>query len=426
MIKFKSSRNLPTKGGERGMKRAKTAFFVLLFSLIGFPCWAITVSEHGVSISPKEWKKIGENAAEKVEEKYGVLEDPQQQARVDKLAEETEASFGHPIKILNTDEVNAFCLPDDWIYVTKGLAKLATDSELRFALRHEKSHAKNGDPEEKIGQNLQIQAMFAKQGYEGIQRVLASVFWDIFDSSFSRDKERRADAEAVLEMIEDREDPEGAISLLEKFIVLRKEKGIGQPGGLGKYLASHPPEEQRIELVREQIGKAKAEGFSLGPPHYKGHPIAVIYTVTSKEKGEELISTQRSKEVTRNVQNRGKFELIDFWKKVPEDMIDADGLIKRARQAKIEYLIVMREIECRWGIRLGFGIFQKEKTRIKMKVRYSLYEVKGGRVLKEGEEEKEIQAEGEESVTKADRARKKYLGDWASELLSVVEPNFTK
>lgn len=326
------------------MRIWKAALPLFLLFLATSPLYSITVSGPIVTITSEEMKEIGKRFAQHLEKKYGVCQDSQLQKKVDQIAKATGASTWHPVKILNTEEVNAFCLPDDWIYVTKGLVEKASKNELYFVLRHEVSHAINLDPEEKVHNSILLQSKIRELGWDRTQAVLGGILVDLFEGSYSRDKERRADAEAVNGMIENREDPEGAISLLEKLKILRKEK----PESLGKYFASHPPEERRIELIRERIEKAKKEGFTLAPPVYAGPPILILVTETSPENQKEKFMEGWTKEAYKALRQENKFEVVGFWEVLPPDKItegtaiDRSSLFEQAKKKGIKFVVIHR------------------------------------------------------------------------------------
>lgn len=89
---------------------------------------------------------IGQQAAADLERQYGVVNDPVQLARIQRIGKaisSVSSRSGLPwtFRILNINDVNALSLPGGFIYVTRGL--LATnlpDNELAGVLGHEIAH----------------------------------------------------------------------------------------------------------------------------------------------------------------------------------------------------------------------------------------------------------------------------------------------
>ncbi|HEY3331263.1 MAG TPA: M48 family metalloprotease [Capsulimonadaceae bacterium] len=103
----------------------------------------------GNEVSTTQEMQIGQNAAAQVESQYQVVTDPAQVVGIQEitsklfpLAAKVRGNITYKIKVLQTDQVNAFSLPGGWIYVTSGmLAKLGNDRDaLAFVVAHEVSH----------------------------------------------------------------------------------------------------------------------------------------------------------------------------------------------------------------------------------------------------------------------------------------------
>lgn len=89
---------------------------------------------------------IGQQAAADIERQYGVVNDPVQTARINRIGRSIAAVSQRPdlpwsFKILNSNEVNAMSLPGGPVYVTRGLlASGLSDSELAGVIGHEVAH----------------------------------------------------------------------------------------------------------------------------------------------------------------------------------------------------------------------------------------------------------------------------------------------
>lgn len=209
----------------------------------------ITIYRQGVFVTvfmdEDDIRELGEKAAQRIETENKVVKNPLWQKRVDEAASAAGADYNHPVKILNSREVNAFCTFDGRIYVTTALLKFVTDDELCFTLAHEAAHALNRDPEQTFQDYLKTQIALATAD---IEEEIPKLLVGLGQAAYSRDKERRADNDAVKKMFQSRRNPQAAVTLLQKL-----DKLHPGPQGLSRYFASHPPAKKRIELISIQI-----------------------------------------------------------------------------------------------------------------------------------------------------------------------------
>ncbi len=173
---------------------------------------------------------------------------------------------GQPYKvtILNSPVVNAFALPPDKIYVTRGLLALANDaSELAAVMAHEighitARHALLRAEQEKRAALISQAAAVIESRQRGAE-VEASERLSI--ASFSRQQELEADEIGIKDMAKAGYDPYAAarfLTTLGRDAELRASS-LGQNGNSGKpdLLATHPSTPERIAHALEvarQIG----------------------------------------------------------------------------------------------------------------------------------------------------------------------------
>jgi predicted Zn-dependent protease len=175
---------------------------------------------------------------------------------------------GQPYKvtILNSPIVNAFALPPDKIYVTRGLLALANDaSELAAVMAHEIGHitahhaALRAEQEKRAA--LISQAANVIENRQRGAEVEASERLSI--ASFSRQQELEADEIGIKNMAKAGYDPYAAsrfLTTLGRDAQLRASS-IGQSGDSSKpdLLATHPS-------TPERIARALAIAQQIGPP----------------------------------------------------------------------------------------------------------------------------------------------------------------
>jgi predicted Zn-dependent protease len=159
----------------------------------------------------------------------------------------------YKVTILNSPIVNAFALPPDKIYVTRGLLALANDaSELAAVMAHEIGHitARHAllRAEQEKRAALISQAAAVIESRQRSVEVEASERLSI--ASFSRQQELEADEIGIKNMAKAGYDPYAAarfLTTLGRDAQLRASS-IGQNGDSGKpdLLATHPSTPERI------------------------------------------------------------------------------------------------------------------------------------------------------------------------------------
>src|SRR6202007_2121752 len=148
---------------------------------------------------------LGKGLAQEVERSSKMIDDPVVTEYVNRvgqnLVRNSDARVPFTIKVIDSDEVNAFALPGGFFYVNSGLILRAQEeSELAGVMAHEISHvtARHGTKQATKGELIQLGAMaamivvpygWAGYGiYQGMNLAIPLTFL-----KFSRDAEREAD-----------------------------------------------------------------------------------------------------------------------------------------------------------------------------------------------------------------------------------------
>ncbi len=173
------------------------------------------------------------------------------------LVRNSDAKVPFTIKVIDTDEVNAFALPGGFFYVNSGLI-LAADNEAELAgvMAHEIGHvaACHVAREQTRGNivNLaSIPLIFVPGGwavYEGTQAALG-IGVPLTFMKFSRNFEAEADFLGMEYMYKAGYDPQSFISFFEKIEAQEKKK----PGTLAKAFASHPMTPDRVAAAQNEM-----------------------------------------------------------------------------------------------------------------------------------------------------------------------------
>lgn len=205
--------------------------------------------------------KMGKQYAMMVESSARMIQDPVITEYVNRvgqnLVRNSDAKVPFTIKVIDSDDINAFALPGGFFYVNSGLI-LAADNEAELAgvMAHEIAHvALRHATREMTRQNYvslsTIPLMFVINSwgvYEAANAAM-SLALPVTFMKFSRDFEAQADFFGLQYMYKAGYDPQAFISMFEKIKALDKQK----PGILSKAFASHPPTPQRIEKSQEEI-----------------------------------------------------------------------------------------------------------------------------------------------------------------------------
>jgi len=191
---------------------------------------------------------MGRQYSEQVEHGAKMVSDPVVTEYINRLGQNlvrnSDAKVPFTIKVIDTDDVNAFALPGGFFYVNSGLI-LAADNEAELAgvMAHEIGHvaACHVAREQTRGNivNLaSIPLIFVPGGwavYEGTQAAMG-IGVPLAFMKFSRNFEAEADFLGMEYMYKAGYDPQSFISFFEKIEALEKKK----PGTLAKAFASHP------------------------------------------------------------------------------------------------------------------------------------------------------------------------------------------
>ena len=187
------------------------------------------------------------------------------------IVKNSDCKVPFTIKIIDSDEINAFALPGGFFYVNSGLILNADEeAELAGVMAHETAHvcahhAVREQTRMNYAQIGMVPLIFIGgwTGY-GIYEA-ASIGVPITFLHFSREFEAQADYLGVQYMYRAGYDPQAFISFFEKVQALEKRK----PGMVAKAFSDHPQTPDRILHSQEEIAR-------ILPPRDE-------YTVTTSE-----------------------------------------------------------------------------------------------------------------------------------------------
>ena len=202
---------------------------------------------------------LGRELARQVEQESRLVSDPVINDYVNRvgqnLVRNSDAKLPFTIKVIDSDEINAFALPGGFFYVNTGLILAADDeAELAGVMAHEIAHvaARHGTEQASKGQLWQyasIPLIFMSGGIGyGIQQA-ATVLVPLSFLRFSRAMEEEADYLGVQYLHKTGYDPNAMVRFFEKLQAQEKAK----PGSMARLFSTHPPTGNRIRIVEETI-----------------------------------------------------------------------------------------------------------------------------------------------------------------------------
>src|SRR5271155_5268386 len=202
---------------------------------------------------------IGKGMAQQVERQAKIIDDPVIAEYVNRvgqnLVRNSDAKVPFTIKVIDSEEVNAFALPGGFFFVNSGLVlKADSEAELAGVMAHEIAHvaARHGTRQATRGQIAQLSTipLIFLGGWTGYGiRQAASVLIPVGYLQFSREFEGEADMLGLQYMYKTGYDPGAFVDFFEKIESLEKKK----PGTMAKVFSTHPPTDDRIVSAQKNI-----------------------------------------------------------------------------------------------------------------------------------------------------------------------------
>jgi len=203
--------------------------------------------------------RMGKEFSQQVESSSKLIKDPTITEYINRIGQNlvrnSDSQVPFTIKVLDSDDVNAFALPGGFFFVNSGLI-LAADNEAELAgvMAHEIAHvaACHITRENTRGQlfNLaSIPLIFVGGGVGYAVRNIAGIGMPLTFLKFSRGFESEADFLGVEYLYKAGYDPQAFTAFFEKVQALEKKK----PGTIAKAFDTHPQTPDRLAKSQQEI-----------------------------------------------------------------------------------------------------------------------------------------------------------------------------
>lgn len=220
-----------------------------------------------LGLSTREESALGLQAYRQVLSESGTVSSGENYEMVKRCAHRLTAATGDAgrdfqweVSLVQSDQVNAFCLPGGKIVVFTGILPVArTEGGLAVVMGHELAHATLRHGSERILQqqtsNTLLQGVNFSLGdmsYEQRRQLMGLIGAGAqigFILPFSRDHESEADSVGLRYMARAGYDPREAVSFWQRM----GQAGKGAPP---QFLSTHPAHEARIRRLKEEMPAA--------------------------------------------------------------------------------------------------------------------------------------------------------------------------
>jgi beta-barrel assembly-enhancing protease len=202
---------------------------------------------------------IGRQYSQEVESSLKLVEDPVVTEYVNRIAQNlirnSDAKVPFSIKVIDSEEINAFAFPGGFLFVNYGVILAAeNEAELAGVMAHEIAHvaARHATRQMTRAQmfNLaSIPLIFVGGGVGLAVREAVGLAIPFSTTKFARSFEAEADYLGVEYLYKTGYDPQALISFFERIQAEEQKK----PGFVAKAFSTHPQTSDRIRKTQREI-----------------------------------------------------------------------------------------------------------------------------------------------------------------------------
>ena len=205
--------------------------------------------------------KMGKEMAQEIDAQVKFLDDPVVNEYVNRLAQNlmrnSDAKVPLRVRIIDSDELNAFALPGGFFYINTGMLMATEDeAELAGVMAHEighiaARHATKNATKQQIWNFASIPLMFIGGPAGMIVRNVAQVALPMSMMKFSRNAEREADLLGMEYEYAAGYDPGAMVNFFERLQTKDKKK----PNFVVRAFQSHPMTDDRMKRAQKEIAE---------------------------------------------------------------------------------------------------------------------------------------------------------------------------
>lgn len=244
------------------MKRFKWILLITLLLMTGCAKTPVTNRSQFILISPQQEIAMGLSESEKIKKSSALSSNKQLVARIRLIGEKIAKVSGRDdfqweFNVIESDQVNAFCLPGGKVFFYTGILDLMdNDDQIAAVMGHEIAHALARHGAERISMQMVSQA-----GGEILGAVLdvPAQYQDLYQQAygmssniavmlpFSRSHEHEADQIGVYLMWKAGFNPNEAVVFWQKMLKASQGKNVPE------FLSTHPSDQSRIDEINAFI-----------------------------------------------------------------------------------------------------------------------------------------------------------------------------
>ncbi|MCC6321934.1 MAG: M48 family metallopeptidase [Phycisphaerales bacterium] len=280
-----------------------------------------------VFMSAESERSLGQQAAPQLTQEFGGrVQNTELNNYIteigNKLKDQTEVDGPKRVwefTLLDSDVINAFALPGEKVFISRGLAdKLTNEAQLAGVLGHEIGHVMARHSNERMSQGtlasilgqgaaIAVGAAVKDPTLGQVLPAVATQGGQLVVLKFSREQESEADVLGMRYMSKCGYDPRGQMQVME---VLKAAAGSGSGP---EWMATHPLPQTRIDDIRRLLAKDYANtqnnpNYQLFPERYEQRYLSIARRIPEKKQAEP--KTQKKTQAPMGIDDHGRQRML--------------------------------------------------------------------------------------------------------------------
>jgi predicted Zn-dependent protease len=244
--------------GENILSYLSAALFVIM-NLVSCETTPVTERKQVILVSDEQMDSLGEQSYKEILQKEKISQDKAMTAKIVSIGQAIAKASGEDYKwefnLIDSDAVNAFCLPGGKVGVYTGILKVAqSNAGLAAVMGHEVAHAVAKHGAERVSQGLIVQgalgavdiAMKDERNKDILLGALGIGAQFGVLMPYGRKHESEADRIGLIYMAKAGFDPREAVELWKRM-------AANGSGGMPEFLSTHPDPLKRAAALESQL-----------------------------------------------------------------------------------------------------------------------------------------------------------------------------